>query len=410
MKNVIALVCFIASSLFASIGMAQAPEGGSTIDPPAASAPAGNPCGTDAGCNAALASCRADLATATTSSDNLVAALAACTGKAKQAVPPPKPRPLPPPPTCGILDDGHDSVAVWTRGHWECVATDRAYIYIAKLRSDLAALNGRVPDLSQYNLYLQLVGNLTRLVGQPGQQFAANYADLFTWVEDAELRLKKIDAIDRWINDTLVPWMLMHDQAVGALCPAVESCQTNDLACRCEYAAKHGQGSKVDVSLGARGLLMHRPSAGAAGGGEVYAEGEIRIPGTSTSVIGDVSVGLIGDADTGTQSTTSETVAIRQYLGSEERTSIDIGPSFRQYFSTHSAGYQGVLQDKGMGMEIDGRLQLRHCFTAAACLGLGGYLGGSPSTNYFTEPGQIDKDNGVTGGGLFSISGVITNF
>ena len=155
---------------------------------------------------------------------------------------------------------------------------------------------------------------------------------------------------------------------------------------------------------------MHRPSAGVAGGVEGYAELEVRIPNSKVGVLADVGVGIIGDADTGTQFTTSQTIAIRGYFGEEERTSLDFGPSFRQYFSTHSAGYQGVLQDKGMGNEIDGRLQLRHCFTAAACVGLGGYLGGSPTTNYFPQPGEVARDKGFTGGGFLSVSGVVTRF
>ncbi len=411
-----ALVCFIASCFVTGVAQAQnAPDGGSTITVTGpASAPAGNPCGGDAACNAALAQCRSDLATATTSSANLVAALATCQGNLKKTVPAPTPVKLPPPPTCGNgggpQESAPDSYAVWHGGRWICVASVQVYLYIAGLRRDLNALNGRVPDLTEYNRYLEMVRNLTNLIGQPGPAFSSTYGNLFTWVDSTEAKLAKIAEIDAWIKNTLQPWMLMHDQAVGALCPAVQSCDVNDLKCRCEYAAKHGKGSRVDVSLGARGLLMHRPSAGAAGGVEGYVEGEVRISGTSTSVIGDVGVGIIGDKDTGTQYTVSETVAIRQYLGSEERTSIDLGPMFRQYISTHSAGYQSVLQDKGMGQEIDGRLQLRHCFSAAACVGLGGYLGGSPHTDYFPGPGEVAYDKGLTGGGFLSLSGVVTNF
>ncbi len=402
-------IAYLVSLLVTGVAQAQnAPDGGSTITVTGpSSAPAGNPCGGDAACNAALAQCRSDLATATTSSANLVAALATCQGNLKKVVPPPQPVKLPPPPTCGVLDDSHDSIAIWTRGHWECVATDQAYKYIAQLRLDLGKLQGQVPD---WNRYKTMVDNLTVLIGQPGSDFSSQYGNLFTWVDSAEGRLHHLEEVDKWIRDELYPMVLRHDAAINTLCPAVQSCDVNDLKCRCEYAAKHGQGTRVDVSVGARGLLMHRPSAGAAGGVEGYVEGEVRISGTSTSVIGDFSVGLIGDADTGTQYTASQTVAIRQYLGSEERTSIDIGPSFRQYFSTHSAGYQGVLQDKGMGQEIDGRLQLRHCFSAAACVGLGGYLGGSPHTDYFPGPGEVAYDKGLTGGGFLSLSGVVTNF
>ncbi|MDQ7814648.1 MAG: hypothetical protein RDU25_02500 [Patescibacteria group bacterium] len=409
----ISFACFICFSLLLT-GAASAqnqPEGGSTIDPPpAASAPAGNPCGTDAACNAALAQCRTDLNTSATAASNLVTALAACQGNLKKTVPVPPPVKLPPPPEClngGVQSDKPDSVAIIVRGKWVCVATDEVYRYIAGLRQDVNRLQGQVPDWQRYKT---LVDNLTVLLGQPGSQFSSQYANLFAWQESAEARLQRIAEIDRWINESLLPWMAMHDQAINTLCPAVASCGATDFQCRCEQAAKKNQGTRVDFSLGARGLLMHRPSAGVAGGIEGYAELEVRIPNSKVGVLADVGVGIIGDSDTGTQFTTSQTIAIRGYFGEEERTSLDFGPSFRQYFSTHSAGYQGVLQDKGMGMEIDGRLQLRHCFTAAACLGLGGYLGGSPTTNYFPQPGEVARDKGFTGGGFLSVSGVVTKF
>ena len=249
MKNVAALICFVASLVFANVASAQAPEGGSTIDPPppAASAPAGNPCGTDAGCNAALAQCRQDLTTAATASENLVAALAACTSKVKSATPPPKARPLPPPPTCGnggSPGDTPDSYAIWHQGRWICVASDQVYLYIAGIRQDLNALRNKVPDLSQYNLYLTKVDNLTRLIGQPGPAFASTYADVFTWIESAEERFQRIES---YLQNEVAPRLA----GIDTLCPPVDTCGPKDYACRCTYAKEHNKGSRVDFSVGA---------------------------------------------------------------------------------------------------------------------------------------------------------------
>ena len=377
-------------------------------------------CGDSGECKSALAQCRQDLEQSSTSAAVALENFNKCKtelgkvtkqSKPKAAAPPP----APPAPQCSgsytRLEGGKCLCTVDAEGKgaenlmlmsvlkhgsnlFVCVSSAEVARMLTALKNQVDALCASDDECKDMRDY---VDGMTKLFGQP-KAFYENWKGLNEWVKT---QLKHNADVDHALADL--------GKGLGVVCPEIPDNPNASMYDRCRYWANQGHGSKVKVNLSAKGIAGHRPGAGGYQGAVGHIEVEIAVPRTNAAVIGAVYSGVVADADTGTQAIGGLEAGARFYVNKSRRTAVDVKGYYQQYWSTHSAGYQGVLQDKGMGGEGGGRVGFRHCFTPgdSFCVGAEGGVGYSPNTNYFVGPYNLGRDRGVTYNGGLGVSGDI---